>query len=232
MAQNLNLKKPDRTVHVGVILMGGETEFLDVAPVDMIHALDKKFIEPFPDAIVPPALKAEAIDFKFHWVSEAGEATPSRITSGLRILPTDSFETCPPLDIVLIGAHNFGYNPTAAELAFVRKSWDDCSAFLTVCGGVDVPRLAGVLDGKTATGPRVMLDAFRQQSPATNWVEKRWVRDGKLWTSGALLNGADLLHNFTKHYWGGGDGSYIDYTAKMGAWPDRDVDYKDVPWKI
>lgn len=100
---------------------------------------------------------------------------------------------------------------------------------------MDVPRRAGLLDGKTATGPRPILGAWQAQSPGTGWVERRWVQDGKMWTSGALLNGCDLVHNFVRQVWGQ-EGSpsagLVDMAAKMGAWPDRDVEYKDVPWKI
>ena len=114
----------------------------------------------------------------------------------------------------------------------MRKCWEDCVAFLTVCLGVAVPLQAGILEGKTATGPRLMLDALRQQAPATNWVEKRWVRDGKLWTSGALLNGTDLMHAFVHEFWGGGEEKLATYLSRTSAWPTRDVDYKDVPWQL
>lgn len=140
----------------------------------------------------------------------------------------DSFETCPPLDIVLIGAHAIGYTPDDTELAFVRKAWDDCSAFLTICGGMLVPLQAGLLEDKTATAPKFLLDNLRKEAPRTTWVTKRWVRDGKLWTSGTLLNGADMMTNFMKYHWGEGDDTLVGFLSKLGAWPDRDVDYKDV----
>ncbi|KAG7151139.1 hypothetical protein HYQ46_013108 [Verticillium longisporum] len=59
------------------------------------------------------------------------------------------------------------------------------------------------------------------------WLEKRWVRDGKLWTSGALLNGADMVSAFVREHWGRQQGSLAGITAEVGAWPDRDVDYRD-----
>jgi transcriptional regulator GlxA family with amidase domain len=130
---------------------------------------------------------------------------------------------------VLIGAHNVGYKPTEAELAYVRKAWGESTAFLTICGGVEVPRLAGVLHGRTATAPTVSLGQYRQESPETNWVEKRWVHDGKLWTSGALLNGTDMMHNFVKETWGKPPtGVVVDFLLTVGAWPNRDIDFKDV----
>lgn len=147
--------------------------------------------------------------------------------------PQHSFADCPPLDVVLIGASDVLRHPLSEnELDFVRKAYDDSSAFITVCGGVEIPRQAGLLEGKTATGPRFILDGFRQQSPGTTWVEKRWVRDGKLWTSGALLNGLDLMYNFCNEYWGGGEDTLFSFLAEIGGWINRDNDYKDVSWAL
>ncbi|KAK0755720.1 hypothetical protein N5P37_011729 [Trichoderma harzianum] len=221
-----NLAKPDRPIEVGVILMNGETEILDVAPVDMLHCFSKKFIETLPEEWVSEDVKAQALDLNFHWVSEVGSAKQSRLTSAISLVPTHSFETCPPLDVVLIGAHNVGYTPNDAELAFVRKAWNDCSAFLTICAGVEVAVQAGILGGKTATAPRFMINTLRRQSQSINWVEKRWARDGKLWTSGAFLNGTDLLYAFAHTVWGG-EGTPVSRMSAIGGWPIRDVNYKN-----
>ncbi|KAK4222637.1 class I glutamine amidotransferase-like protein [Podospora fimiseda] len=231
MSQPFNLSKPNRPIHIGIILMAGETEILDVAPIDMIHGLTKQFIDPIPDALVDPELKSQALEkVHFHWISEAGSSVPSRLTGGISLVPTDNFATCPGLDIVLIGAHNIGYNPSEGELAFTRKVFDECTAFITVCAGVEVPLRAGLLQGKTATGPKEFLPMLRGASPGTNWVEKRWVRDGKLWTSGALLNGMDLIRAFGEEVWGSGKegNGLVGRMLDMGSFPVRNVDYADV----
>jgi transcriptional regulator GlxA family with amidase domain len=85
--------------------------------------------------------------------------------------------------------------------------------------------MAGLLRGKTATAPRFLLPLAKEMSPDTNFVEKRWCRDGKLWTSGALLNGLDLMREFALTYWGGR--GLVEYLGELGHWPIRDVDYKD-----
>lgn len=143
----------------------------------------------------------------------------------------DSFATCPPLDIVLMGAHNITYHLNEAEKVFIRKAYEECAAFITICGGFLSALESGLLEGKTATGPRLMLDDLRQMAPGVNWIEKRWVRDGKLWTSGALLNGLDLTKAFVTEYWGG-EGTLVEFSLALGAYPDRDVDYKDVKGKL
>lgn len=148
----------------------------------------------------------------------------------VRTTAQDSYETCPPLDIVLMGAQTVGYQPTEADLAFVRKSFESCAAFLTICAGMSAPLLAGILRGRKATAPRFMLEALRRESPEVEWQDKRWVRDdgGKLWTSGVLLNGLELVRAFVEHHWGG-EGSLAEFLMAGGSWPNRDVDYKDGP---
>ncbi|CAG7565912.1 unnamed protein product [Fusarium equiseti] len=234
MSAHPELATVERKLHIGVILMGGITEILDVAPVDMIHSLSKNFIETFPGGdLFPSHYNAQALDIEIHWITEHGKDTPARLTSNITLLPTDSFKTCPHLDVVLIGASNMGYSPSDVELAFVQKAFQQCTAFLTICGGVFVPMAAGLLEDKTATGPRMNLEELRSLSPKTNWVEKRWVRDGKLWTSGTLLNGTDLMRAFCHAVWNElGDPSLVGYQAQLASWPNRDVDYKDEPWKV
>ncbi|RYP50165.1 hypothetical protein DL768_004282 [Monosporascus sp. mg162] len=227
MSKAFDLKKPNRLVHVGVILPNALNETLDVAPVDGIYGMSKEGIKCMPDELVPPHLKAQAFDMEIHWVSETGEA-PARLTSGINLIPTDSYESCPPLDIVLIGAQPNLDKHSEADLAFIRKSFADCSAFITICGGVMAPMQAGILQGKSATGPRIMLPMLRRTNPGVDWQEKRWVRDGKLWTSGTLLNGLDLMNAFCQENWGG-EGTLWGFLSKLGSWPARDVDYKDGP---
>lgn len=64
------------------------TEILDVAPIDLLSALNSA--EPFqvPDELIPAAAKAQAMDFKFHWVSERGPPEKMRMTSGIKLEPT------------------------------------------------------------------------------------------------------------------------------------------------
>lgn len=126
-----------------------------------------------------------------------------------------------------MGANEMGYEMTEAEVNFIRKSWDDCSAYMTICGGVDALLKAGILGGKTVTAPFGLIPSLQQQHPGTNWVVKRWQRDGKLWTSGTSLNGLDLMRAFCFETWGEGKGDLIDKIGKMAAWPVRDGDFSD-----
>lgn len=128
-----------------------------------------------------------------------------------------------------MGAHELGYTLTSNEKAFVKKSYDKSAAFLTICGGALAALEAGILKGKTATAPRPMIEMLNQTNPEVNWVSKRYVQDGKLWTSGALLNGTDMMAAFANDLWGTGDNGLVDFAVKLGSWPTREVNYADAP---
>ncbi|XWX02379.1 hypothetical protein V2A60_010416 [Cordyceps javanica] len=238
-----SLTNPNRTIHVGVILMNSITEALDVVPVDLLHGVSQRFIEAMP-TLIPEPFKDQGLPIDFHWVSENGAADTRQLSSGLNVTPTDSFADCPPLDIVLVGAHHIDYVLSDAERAFVRRAYADCAAFMTVCGGVQVAVEAGLVAGKTVTGPRFMLPRFRAAAPdAAAWVEKRFVRDGKLWTSGALHNGLDMMAAFMRQTWPAppagaagagakqqqGAANLVDFGLVLGSGLNRDIDYKDEP---
>ncbi|UKZ75801.1 hypothetical protein TrVFT333_003495 [Trichoderma virens FT-333] len=222
MSPLIDLANPGRPIHVG----SSVTEMLDVGPVDLLSAISSSLMKHMPDEIIPPEFKNQAIDFDFHWVSESGK-TPSLLSSNLSVIPTDSFKTCPPLDIVIIGAVAVD-EPSAAEKAFMLKSFADCSAFITVCEGMQAPLKAGIFDGKTATAPRFRLETLRNIAPSTNWVDQRWVNDGKLWSSGALLNGMELMSAFIQQTWPSGEGSLVREMTNKAQWPSRDQFYRDV----
>lgn len=80
-----DLSNPDRTIRAGVILMG-ETEILDVAPIDLLHAMTKRFISILP---VSDELKEKALDIDFHWVTEDGG--PAKLTANITMEATVRF---------------------------------------------------------------------------------------------------------------------------------------------
>lgn len=87
---------------------------------------------------------------------------------------------------------------------------------------------AGILDGKTVTALIPMLPSMRRTAPGTNWIKRRWAQDGKIWTTGSLLNGLDMVAAFGRQTWRGRDrDSLVDHMIQVGYWLERDVDYAD-----
>ena len=195
--------------------------------------------------MITDKMRKEAVDVEFHWVNETGDV--GELTAGANIKPTvrnplpnpqidaeprqHSFATCPPLDIALMGAHDASYMMSETEIAFVQKVHNGCAAFLFICGGFLAALQAGLLKGKTATAPRPMVAVLRKSNPEVNWIVKRWARDGKVWTSGALLNGLDMTKAFVTEIWGG-EGTLVEFVLRLGGYPERNINYADVPWDI
>ncbi|KAL4863483.1 hypothetical protein BDV12DRAFT_206469 [Aspergillus spectabilis] len=225
----IDLRNPGRPIHVGVILLNSVTELLDIAPFGFFSSISRSFLNDMPSAVCPDEIKTQAPEFVFHWVTETGDV-PATLTGSMSVVPTDSFRSCPQLDIALLGATKVNYIPSQTELAFVRKVHDSCTALLTVCGGFDPVLRAGLLEGKTATAPRLFLPMLRQSAPGVDWVEKRYVVDGKIWTTGELLNGMDMIAAFGRSVWGArgeAEGGFVEMLIPGGSWPERDVDYRD-----
>ncbi|KAL8991218.1 MAG: hypothetical protein Q9177_000302 [Variospora cf. flavescens] len=109
-----------------------------------------------------------------------------------------SITTCPPLDILLIGGPMPNYRPSAAVTQFVQTQHKHVHALLTVCTGFLVALHSGIFDRKKATAPQGMLAGLKDEAPQVKWAEKRWARDGKVWSSGAVTNGLEMMAAFMR----------------------------------
>jgi transcriptional regulator GlxA family with amidase domain len=127
-------------------------------------------------------------------------------TTNFAVLPTHSFDTVPPIDVLLIPG-GLGERSPIEELQsaidYVARVTPDLQYLLTVCTGAGIAARAGVLDGKFATTNKQAWSSTITRGPKTKWVAKaRWVRDGKIWTSSGVQAGMDLMNAFVGHVWG------------------------------
>jgi len=116
---------------------------------------------------------------------------------GLRIVPDHSFDTCPPLDYLLIPG-GWGTRKEVANkelIKFVKKQADSCKQLLSVCTGAFILQAAGLLKGKRATTHWRSLDRLRKFQDVTV-TEQRFVRDGNIWTASGISAGIDLALAF------------------------------------
>ena len=122
----------------------------------------------------------------------AEQAGPVVCAKGLSLNPHASFDTCPPLDVLLVpggqGTRTEVNNPRL--VAFVADQARHCKAVLSVCTGSFVLQAAGLLAGRRATTHWSQLDRLR--ALGVNVVEDRFVRDGNIWSSAGVSAGIDL----------------------------------------
>lgn len=103
------------------------------------------------------------------------------------------------MDYLVIPGPDPRYVTTPAEQEFIRAKYAEVSAVLTVCTGIMPALQSGIIAGR-ATAPRAMLPFLSQVAPDVEWVDKRWTTsdDGKLWSSGAVTNGLDMMAAFVR----------------------------------
>ncbi|KAL8788111.1 MAG: hypothetical protein Q9213_001869 [Squamulea squamosa] len=178
---------------VGVLLCG-PVQLMDVAPVDMLGMLDKEYVE---FAHLPEHIASKALTIEFYFINETGEG-PNPMTGGFKVAVTHSSSTCPPLDVLLIGGPPPSYRPSPAIQSFIKTQYAHVRALLTVCTGYIPVLYSGILNNKSATAPQGLLPMLKEEMPNVKWVEKRWVRDGKVWSSGAVANGLELMGAFMR----------------------------------
>jgi transcriptional regulator GlxA family with amidase domain len=128
-------------------------------------------------------------------ISQSGDQVLG--AKGLRIVPDYSFDSCPPLDCLLIpGGWGTRKEVTNQELVeFVKKQASSCKQVLSVCTGAFILQAAGLLKGKKATTHWRSLDRLREFQEVSV-IEKRFVRDGNIWTAGGISAGIDLALAF------------------------------------
>jgi transcriptional regulator GlxA family with amidase domain len=124
-------------------------------------------------------------------VSEAGGEI--RFAKGMRIMAEYSFADCPPLDYLLIpgGQGTRREVDNTATLEFVRRQAASCKEMLSVCTGSFILEAAGLLKGREATTHWGSLERLRSL-PEVTVTEKRFVRDGNIWTAAGVSAGIDL----------------------------------------
>jgi cyclohexyl-isocyanide hydratase len=123
-------------------------------------------------------------------VAKTLEPVPS--DCGLSLLPTCTFEDCPPLDLLVVPG-GFGVEAALldqATVSFVRRAAATARYVTSVCTGAFLLGAAGLLRGKRATTHW----AYRELLPLVGAIpaEARVVRDGNVFTGGGVTAGLDF----------------------------------------
>lgn len=190
-------------IHIGALAY--DYQAIDViGPFDLIgsggkHVLNAvNFFTP-----IDQDLLKRAPEFVFHHIGETLEPV-SLLTSSLILVPTDTLESCPELDYLLIGGpdiKDFKLSPKYAD--FIRRHVSAGKPVFTTCTGAGVLAQTGVLDGKRATINNLEYDWVARKYPQVKWTrEKKWIVDGNIWTGGGAVAGMDMFAHWFKENWG------------------------------
>lgn len=145
------------------------------------------------DVYGPLEMWAYIPDFKVVMVAE--KAGPVRSAQGVSTMAEYSFETAPPLDIMMVPGGNgtFAQLKNPVFLDYLRAQHQRTQLTTSVCTGSALLAQAGILKGHKATTNKAFFKLAVEQDPTVDWqIKARWVEDGKLFTSSGVSAGTDM----------------------------------------
>ena len=117
----------------------------------------------------------------------AQAAEPVVTAEGLRIVPDYTFETAPPLDILVVPSAEHSRDTDRSDtemIAWVRKAGSEARFVMSLCWGAFILAEAGLLDGHACTTFPEDLRTFVEAFPELDLrVNVSFVHDGKVLTS-------------------------------------------------
>jgi len=146
----------------------------------------------------PPASgKSEAMgpmNFLFDVRIVAASTQPVTVRGGMKVVPTESFDSCPQVDILVIpGGGKAGVVNDAALLAWVSKQAKKAELVTSVCTGSFILAEAGLLDGKSSATHQMAVKKMRAKYPKVTVIAgKRVVEDGNIVTAAGVSSGLDM----------------------------------------
>ena len=139
----------------------------------------------------PQQVLARLPESAMHIVAKSAAAVPS--DSGLALVPTHTFETCPRLDLICVPGGIAGVVRAMGDretIDFVRRQASAAKYVTSVCTGAFILGVAGLLKGRRATTHW----AFTELLPlvGATYEKGRVVKDGSVITAGSVTSGIDF----------------------------------------
>jgi cyclohexyl-isocyanide hydratase len=117
---------------------------------------------------------------------------PVTTDRGMQIVPTVTYDSCPPLDVVMVpgGPGQQDLMEDEAALSFLRKQAATAKYVTSVCTGSLVLGAAGLLKGKRATCHWAALEHLKPLGAIP--VSEKVVIDGNIVTGAGVTSGIDF----------------------------------------
>src|SRR5512143_2790906 len=126
-----------------------------------------------------------------HIVAKSAATVPS--DCGLGLVPTHTFASCPPLDLICIPGGSEGVAGIINDretIEFVRLQARAAKYVTSVCTGAFVLGVAGLLKGRRATTHWAFTDLL--PLVGATYEKARIVKDGNVITAGGVTSGIDF----------------------------------------
>jgi transcriptional regulator GlxA family with amidase domain len=123
---------------------------------------------------------------------------------GQTVLPTHTFQTAPPLDVLLVpGGQGTRAEGITSAVDYIQRVFPSLQYLITVCTGSGLAARAGVLDSKGATTNKLSWKATAALRSEVKWEpHARWTVDGNIWTSSGISAGIDVTFAWIEAVYG------------------------------
>jgi transcriptional regulator GlxA family with amidase domain len=136
-----------------------------------------------------------AIDRDVEVVTIAENDGPVRCAKGLRVLPDHSFETAPPLDVLVVpGGQGCRVEmDNAVMLEWLARAAEPCTWVTSVCTGSILLCKSGLAKDCQVTTHWGYIPTLRELAPDVTVLENvRYIRDGRVVTAAGVSAGIDM----------------------------------------
>ncbi|RXW20418.1 hypothetical protein EST38_g5442 [Candolleomyces aberdarensis] len=202
-----------KNITFGVLLIPGYQWLDAVGPVDYINSHSHAMMQ-MPAAT--ESLRAKAPIINWHYISSEGNFNPISASAGPPHIPTVNFTSCPPLDYLLIPGPALSARLYEECSSFIHERFSTLKGLLTVCTGSIYFAQSGLLDGVHVASNKVALKYLVETgrlNRKVKWVgDKRFVRDGKIWSSAGITSGLDLAAEFARVHF---DPELVDFARNL-----------------
>lgn len=166
---------------VGFVIFPGITQLDFTGPFEVLSRLGT------PPSTSTPSKFPQA---RTHVVAKT--MLPVMSDRGLGILPTCTFETCPPLRLICVpgGAGVADALVDAETVDFIRRQGAQAQYVASVCMGAFLLGAAGLMKGRRAATHWAYVNLL--PLIGASHEKARVVRDGNIFTSGGVTSGIDV----------------------------------------
>ena len=182
--------EPPKKRIVGIVIYDG-VETLDFAGPYEVFALAHKHDAAAADA-EPGMMGPMRRVFDVRVV--AATTQPVAVSGGLKVVPTDTFASCPQVDVLVVpgGGHGAAVADKAL-VAWVARQAAGAELVTSVCTGSFILAEAGLLDGKRSATNHLSVDDMQAKYPKTTVIAgRRVVEDGNVVTAAGVSSGLDM----------------------------------------
>jgi len=202
--------------NVGFVIFPGITQLDFTGPFEVLSRLST------PASIAVPSKFSHS---RTHVTAKT--MLPVASDRGLAIMPTVTFQSCPPLDLICVpgGAGVAATLADAETIDFIRDQGLRAKYVTSVCMGAFLLGAAGLLNGRRAATHWAYVDLL----PLVGAVHEkgRIVRDGNIFTSGGVSAGIDFAFSIVAEIAGPDVAQAIQLGIEYDPSPPFDAGHPD-----